>query len=131
MIAVKPDFLSGFCRLRIKGASKPAHDARLMPRVRSLAKICSRSIAEGGRDMGGSAKKPGNTHEVLPHHEGGWDVKRDGAGRAYRHFDLKQDAIDCARAISKNQGTELEIKNKQGVIIKKDSHGNDPNPPKG
>ena len=27
--------------------------------------------------------------------------------------------------------TELEIKNKQGVIIKKDSHGNDPNPPKG
>ena len=24
--------------------------------------------------MGGSSKKPGNTLEVLPHHEGGWDV---------------------------------------------------------
>lgn len=71
------------------------------------------------------------THHVVPDPKGGWNVKRGGAERASGHFDKKQDAIDAAREISRNQGTELKIHNKDGQIASSDSHGNDPNPPKG
>ena len=73
----------------------------------------------------------GKTHHVVPSPKGGWDVKRGGAERASGHFDRKQDAIDAGREISRNQGTELKIHNKDGKISGSDSHGNDPNPPKG
>lgn len=72
-----------------------------------------------------------DTHHVLPDPEGGWDVKRGGAERASRHFDTKQDAVDYAREVSRNQGTELHIHNRNGQISQSDSHGNDPYPPKG
>ena len=75
--------------------------------------------------------KPGKQHHVVPNPEGGWDVKRDGAERASAHRDTKQDAVDAGRTISQNQGTEFVIHNKDGKIAGKDSHGNDPYPPKG
>jgi hypothetical protein len=76
--------------------------------------------------------KPGpKTHHVVPSPSGGWDVKRGGADRASEHCELKQDAIDAGRKISRNQKTELRIHNKDGKISQSDSHGNDPNPPKG
>ena len=71
-----------------------------------------------------------STH-VVPNPKGGWDIKQDGAQRASAHFDNKQDAINRAREISKNQKTELVIHNKDGKISRKDSHGNDPFPPRG
>jgi hypothetical protein len=78
------------------------------------------------------AKKKGpDTHHVVPNPNGGWDVKRGGADRASGHYDRKQDAIDAGRMISQNQGTEFRIHNKDGKISQSDSHGNDPNPPKG
>lgn len=43
----------------------------------------------------------------------------------------KQDAIDYGRQVSRNQETELRIHNKDGRIGQSDSHGHDPNPPKG
>lgn len=77
------------------------------------------------------AKHGPKTHHVVPDPDGGWDVKRGGAVRASGHYDLKQDAIDAARQISRNQGTELRIHNKDGKIAQSDSHGKDPHPPKG
>ena len=71
------------------------------------------------------------THHVVPNPDGGWDVKRGGASRANSHHDTKQDAIDRGRQISRNQGTEFRIHNKDGRIADSDSHGNDPHPPKG
>jgi len=44
---------------------------------------------------------------------------------------ILQKAVNTAREISKNQGTELVIHDKKGKIQRKDSHGNDPYPPKG
>ncbi len=70
------------------------------------------------------------THHVVPSPEGGWDVKKGGGERASGHFDRKQDAIDRARDISRNQHSELVIHNKDGKISRTDSHGNDPCPPK-
>jgi uncharacterized protein YdaT len=74
------------------------------------------------------AKK--STH-VVPNPKGGWDVKHSGGQRASAHADTKQQAIDRGREISRNQKTEFVIHNKDGRISGKDSHGNDPYPPKG
>jgi len=71
------------------------------------------------------------THSVLPNPNGGWDVKKSGAEKASRHFDKKDDAVNAGRKISQNQKTELIIKGKNGQIQNRDSHGNDPYPPKG
>lgn len=72
------------------------------------------------------------SHHVVPNSDkGGWDVKKGGAERASLHTNNKQDAIDRAREISQNQGTELFVHNKNGQIASRDSHGNDPFPPKG
>ena len=72
------------------------------------------------------------SHHVVPNSDkGGWDVKKSGASRASVHTDNKQDAIDRAREISQNQGTEMTVHNKDGKIAWGDSHGNDPYPPKG
>ncbi len=70
------------------------------------------------------------TQHVVPNPSGGWDIKKGGAERATKHFDKKQEAVDKAREISKNQKGELVIHKKDGTIERKDSHGNDTCPPK-
>jgi uncharacterized protein YdaT len=69
-------------------------------------------------------------HHVVTNSGGGWDVKRNGADKASAHFDTKQEAINRGRDISRNQGTELVVHNRDGIISNSDSHGNDPCPPK-
>lgn len=71
------------------------------------------------------------THHVVPHQDGGWDIKKGGSDRASKHFDKKTDAVERGREISKNQGSEFYVHGKDGKIQTKDSHGNDPNPPNG
>lgn len=71
------------------------------------------------------------SHHVVPNPDGGWDVKKAGSERASKHCDTKQEAVKEGREISQNQGTELVIHGKDGKIQQKDSHGNDPYPPKG
>lgn len=71
------------------------------------------------------------THHVVPSKQGGWNVKRGGAERAAGHFDTKREAVDYGRQVSRNQETELRIHNLYGRIGQSDSHGRDPNPPKG
>lgn len=71
------------------------------------------------------------SHHVVPNSKkGGWDVKKDGASKSSGHFDTKKDAEKAGRQISQNQETELVVHGKDGKIQRKDSHGNDPNPPK-
>lgn len=70
-----------------------------------------------------------NQH-VVPRN-GNWAVQGAGAQRASSLHNTQQQAIDAARAISQNQGTELFIHRPNGQIRARDSHGNDPYPPKG
>ena len=77
-----------------------------------------------------TGKKGPDSHHVVPHPTGGWDVKRGGSDRASSHHDLKQDAVERGREVSRNQHTELRIHNRDGRIAQSDSHGRDPNPPK-
>ena len=67
-----------------------------------------------------------NSHHIVPALQGGWNVKRAGTDKAIVHTDTKKQAVDLGRDISRNQGTELVIHGKDGVIQQKDSHGNDP-----
>ena len=76
-------------------------------------------------------RKGTKTHHIVPNTNGGWGVKRGGADRASSHHDTKRDAIERGREISRNQGTEFRIHNKDGRIAGSDSHGGEPYPPKG
>jgi len=66
------------------------------------------------------------TRHVVPNPKGGWDNKCGGASRAGSHHDTKQEAIDAARRMSRREGLELKIHNRDGTIRQSDSHGNDP-----
>ena len=70
-----------------------------------------------------------NQH-VVPR-DGGWAVKPAGGQRASSVHDTQREAIDRAREISRNQNSELFVHGRDGRIRERDSHGNDPNPPKG
>ena len=71
-----------------------------------------------------------NQH-VTPHPDGGWQVKGAGNSRATARTSTQREAINIARPISQNQGSELVIHHPNGQIRDKDSHGKDPFPPKG
>lgn len=62
---------------------------------------------------------------------GRWSVRRAGAARATGTFSTQQEAIDRAREIARNQGTELYIHGRDGRIRQRDSYGSDSHPPKG
>lgn len=70
-----------------------------------------------------------NQH-VVPH-ENGWAVKGEGNSKATSVHRTQKEAIEQARGISKNQKSELFIHGRNGQIRERDSHGNDPYPPKG
>lgn len=75
--------------------------------------------------------KKSNSHHIVHNPNGGWDIKKGGSSRSSGHFDRKSDAVDKGREISRNQRTEFYIHGRDGKIQQKDSHGNDPYPPKG
>ncbi|MEA5259477.1 DUF2188 domain-containing protein [Arcicella aquatica] len=70
-----------------------------------------------------------NQH-VVPHNDG-WGVKGANSERITKITETKKEAVQIARTISKNQGSELIIHGKDGKIQSRDSHGHDPYPPKG
>lgn len=72
-----------------------------------------------------------NNQHVTPHPDGGWQVKRENSPRATIRTKTQKEAIDFARSITRNQGTELFIHDRNGRIRERDSHGRDPFPPKG
>jgi len=73
------------------------------------------------------AKK--NQH-VVPHKDG-WAVRGAGNSKATSIHQTQREAIDVGRSIAKNQKSELFIHSREGQIRGRDSHGNDPFPPKG
>ena len=73
----------------------------------------------------------GKSQHVTPHPAGGWQVKGEGNSKATVRTSTQKEAIDRARAISRNQGSELVIHRPNGMIRDKDSHGREPFPPRG
>lgn len=70
---------------------------------------------------------------VVPNPEGGWDVKKPGAGRSSSHHDTQADAEARAKEILSNVGGgETVIHRRSGEIRDSDTvpPARDPNPPK-
>lgn len=71
----------------------------------------------------------GKNQHVVPCN-GHWAVKGEGNSRNTANTSTQQQAIQIARQIAKNQQSEVVIHNRKGVILDKDSYGNDPVPPR-
>jgi len=72
---------------------------------------------------------PSNQH-VVPHGDE-WAVRPAGGSKRSSIHSTQQEAIDRARGIAQNQGTELIIHRRDGTIRERNSYGNDPFPPEG
>ena len=59
-----------------------------------------------------------------------WAIKREGADRASKVVERKSDAEAYAKDLAKKDHVELIVQRSDGTIQKKNSYGNDPNPPK-
>ena len=59
---------------------------------------------------------------------GKWAVRADGRQRASKVVGTQKEAIEVARRIARNQGTDVVIHGRDGKIRDKDSYGNDPFP---
>jgi uncharacterized protein YdaT len=70
-----------------------------------------------------------NVH-VVPH-DGKWAVLTDNAIRPARVTETQKQAIDRAKEIATNNGSEVVIHGRDGKIREKNSYGNDPYPPQG
>lgn len=73
---------------------------------------------------------PRRDQHVVPHKDG-WAVRGAGSRRASTVHQTQEQAIRAGRTIAQNQGSELYIHGRDGRIRARDSHGNDPHPPKG
>jgi hypothetical protein len=58
--------------------------------------------------------------------DGAWKNKREGTSRAFGAYSTKDEAITAGRDAAKADGVEHIIKNQDGQIGEKNSHGNDP-----
>jgi len=73
---------------------------------------------------------PKKNQHVVPN-KGKWSVRGEGNTRRTATYDTQAEAIDHARDIARNQGSELLIHRRNGQIRERDSYGNDPYPPPG
>ena len=72
----------------------------------------------------------GKNQHVVPHN-GSWAVRGAGNSRVTRVAETQSSAIQIARTIAINQGSEMLIHRPNGQIRDRNSYGNDPFPPKG
>lgn len=70
-----------------------------------------------------------NQH-VVPHSEG-WAVRGAGNERATSVHQTQREAVEAARSVARNQGSELLIHGENGRIRERNTYGKDPFPPKG
>ena len=73
--------------------------------------------------------KKRNIH-VVPHPEGGWATKKEGAGRTGSRTKTQKEAIEKAKSQAKRDKVEVVIYGKDGKISDSDNYGNDLHPPK-
>lgn len=75
------------------------------------------------------AKTKTKNQHVIPYGKK-WAVKGEGNDRLTSVHETQADAIDAARDIAVNKGSDLIIHRTDGRIRERDSYGNDPFPPK-
>jgi uncharacterized protein YdaT len=75
------------------------------------------SIAQAKKwaDNTNEAKSEGTAQHVIPH-EKGWAIKKEDGSRVSFTFDNKEKAIEKAKELAENQGTECVIHREDGSI---------------
>jgi hypothetical protein len=69
-----------------------------------------------------------NQHVVK--RDDGWAVRGEKNTKDTSHHNTQKEAEQAAKVIAQNQKAEVIIHGRDGKIRDKDSHGNDPCPPK-
>lgn len=72
----------------------------------------------------------GRNQHIVPRN-GAWAVQPAGGERASSLHHTQAEAIARGRDAARNQQSELLIHGRDGRIRERDTHGNDPHPPKG
>ena len=67
------------------------------------------------------ASDKSNSQHVIRSLRGGWDVKKTGASRASKHFENREEAIEWARSIARNQQSELYVHGEDGRVLSKET----------
>ena len=67
---------------------------------------------------------------VVPHGDGDWSTKKEGAGRAGSRHETQKSAIERGREQARREKVELVIHRRDGTIRDSDSYGSDPHPPR-
>jgi|GEM_PF-2973212 len=60
-----------------------------------------------------------DAYHVTPDPKGGWKVIKEGATRASRHTNTKEEALAAARELSDSQNTRMRVHNKNGQFAPK------------
>jgi hypothetical protein len=56
---------------------------------------------------------------IMPHPDGGWQVKGEGNAKATKRFKTKEEAVAYAKTLSKNHGSNIVPHKKDGKLQKK------------
>lgn len=72
----------------------------------------------------------GRNQHVVPR-DGAWAVRGANTSRDTRRYATQREAIDAARRIARNQGSELLVHGRDGRVRERRSYGDDPHPPTG
>ncbi len=67
---------------------------------------------------------------VVPHKDGGWATRKEGAGRVGSRHPTQEKAYDRGRQQAIRDHVEVVTHRPDGTIRDSDSFGNDPNPPR-
>ncbi len=67
---------------------------------------------------------------VVPHKDGGWATRKEGADRVGSRHPTQGKAYDRARQQAIREHVEVVTHRRDGTIRDSDSFGNDPNPPR-
>ena len=61
----------------------------------------------------------GKDQHIMPHPDGGWQVKGEGNTKATKRFKTKAEAVAYAKSVSKNQDSNIVPHKKNGKLQKK------------
>ncbi len=73
------------------------------------------------KNLGARTSPPTHHQHVVPHEEG-WAVKGEGNERYTATYKYQDDAIDRAKEIAKNYGSDVIIHRKDGTIRERNSY---------
>lgn len=90
----------------------------------------SEYVEQGSSEERKTSMSNKKNQHVVPHKDG-WAVRGAGNSKATSTHATQERAIEAAKAIAKNQSSEMLIHNRQGRIRERNTYGKDPHPPKG